>query len=246
MKIIPAIDLLDGQVVRLYKGDYAEKKIYNENPLKQAEIFARAGFEHIHIVDLNGAKTGNFENLSHILEIIRHTGLSVQTGGGIRTRSDAEKLLESGIAKVICSSMAVNNRNDWFQCLSLYPGQCILGMDLKNGKMAYGGWLETSNESIKDFLQPMIDSGLKEVLCTDISKDGTLKGPNLQLYKDLQSQFPALDWIASGGVASLDDIRNLADLNLSGVVIGKAYYEGRISLDNLRSGPGSKIRQTEK
>ncbi len=234
MKIIPAIDLLDGKVVRLYKGNYAEKKIYHESPLRQAEIFAEAGFDHIHIVDLNGAKTGNFENLPHILSIIQYTGLSVQTGGGVRTLSDVEKLLDAGIFKVICSSMAVKNRSDWLQCLSLYPESCILGMDLKNGKMAYGGWLETSNESIQEFLQPMVDSGLKQVLSTDISKDGTLEGPNIDLYRDLQQQFPMLSWIASGGVSSVDDLHKLAGLNLSGVVVGKAYYEGKIDLDEMK------------
>lgn len=234
MKIIPAIDLLDGQVVRLYKGDYAEKKMYHESPLKQAEIFAEAEFNHIHVVDLNGAKTGNFENLPHILDIIKHTGLSVQAGGGIRTKADVEKLLEAGISNVICSSMAIKNRSDWFQCLSFYPDQCILGMDLKNGKMAYGGWIETSSESIPEFLQPMIDAGLKQVLCTDIAKDGTLAGPNIQLYRDLQKQFPSLHWIASGGVSAVSDLDKLADLNLYGVVVGKAYYEGKISLDELK------------
>ncbi len=233
MKIIPAIDLLDGQVVRLYKGDYQQKKIYNQNPQDQAKLFAESGFNLIHVVDLNGAKSGQFDNLPHLLEMIEKLDISIQTGGGIRSFQDVETLLEAGISKVICSSMAVRKPGEWIRALQEYPDQCILGMDLKDGKMAYGGWKKTSDQSLNAFLQPMIEAGLKEVLCTDISRDGTLEGPNVNLYDDLSKQFPGLSWIASGGVSSAGDLDQLRQIPVDAVVVGKAYYEGRISLQEL-------------
>lgn len=233
MKIIPAIDLLDGQVVRLQKGDYATRKIYNENPLEEAIKFKEAGFSHIHIVDLNGAKTGEFENLPIIKEIIRETGLSVQTGGGVRSKNDIIKLLEAGLNGVICSSMAVKKPDEWIQSIRENPDKMILGLDLKEGKMAYGGWLETSDQSIEEFLEPMLDAGLQTVLSTDISRDGMLNGPNVEMYEDLQNRFPDLKWIASGGVSNTEDLKNLVEIDVYGVVVGRAYYEGKISLDEL-------------
>ena len=233
MKIIPAIDLLDGQVVRLRKGDYATRKIYNENPLEEAEKFKEAGFSHIHIVDLNGAKTGEFENLPIIKEIIKKTGLAVQTGGGVRSKDDIEKLLESGLKGVICSSMAVKKPDEWIESIRKNPEKMILGLDLKEGKMAYGGWLETSDQSIEEFLAPMMDAGLQTVLSTDISRDGMLSGPNIEMYQDLQSRFSHLDWIASGGVSSKADLKKLEEIEVYGVVVGRAYYEGKISLEEL-------------
>lgn len=235
MNIIPAIDLLDGQVVRLTKGDYSQKTVYQKYPLEQARIFKKAGFHHLHLIDLNGAKSGRFENLPFIREIIEELGLSVQTGGGIRSLEDIETLLDAGIAKVICSSMAVRKPDEWLAALKKYPGQCVLGMDLKNGKMAYGGWLKTSDQSLEDFLAPMLNNGLNEVLSTDISKDGTLEGPNIGMYLDLKHRFPDVKWIASGGVSSEKDLQKLKETGVSGVVVGKAYYEGRVGLNKLAS-----------
>lgn len=233
MKVIPAIDLLDGHVVRLQKGDYATRKIYNENPLEEAEKFKNAGFSHIHIVDLNGAKTGQFENLPVIKEIIRKTGLSVQTGGGVRSTDDIERLLDAGLNGVICSSMAVKKPSEWIRAIQLHPSEMILGLDLKEGKMAYGGWLKTSDQSIEEFLNPMMDAGLQTVLSTDISRDGMLSGPNIEMYQDLQDRFPGLNWIASGGVSVTKDLEQLLDIEIYGVVVGRAYYEGKITLDEL-------------
>lgn len=233
MKVIPAIDLLNGQVVRLHKGDYDEATIYNDDPVAEARKFKEAGFKHIHVVDLNGAKEGNFVNLKHIKQIIQELDLSVQTGGGIRSYEDARMLLDQGISKVICSSMAVKNQEDWLQVLDDYGNRAILGMDLKDGKVAYGGWLETLDQSLEDFLQPMIQRGLSTVLCTDISRDGTLEGPNIDLYKELSSRFPDLNFIASGGVSNADDLRALSKDNRYGVVVGRAYYEGKISLEEM-------------
>lgn len=235
MNIIPAIDLLDGQVVRLQKGDYAKKTIYNHDPLREAEKFKAAGFSHIHIVDLNGAKSGQFENLPIIRSIINELGLSVQTGGGVRSQKDIDLLLDAGISGVICSSMAVKKPDLWIKAVENHPEEMILGLDLKDGKMAYGGWLKTSDAPIEEFINPMIDAGLKTVLSTDISRDGMLSGPNVEMYKDLQKRFPTLDWIASGGVSNLQDLIELQNHNLYGVVVGRAYYEGNIRLDEMRN-----------
>tara|TARA_R100001143_G_scaffold54182_1_gene49911 strand:+ start:11701 stop:12420 length:720 start_codon:yes stop_codon:yes gene_type:complete len=233
MKIIPAIDLLDGQAVRLQKGDYSKKTIYNHDPLDEARNFKNAGFSHIHVVDLNGAKSGQFENLPIIRAMIDELGLSVQTGGGVRKREDIELLIENGISGVICSSMAVKNSEEWLKAIKAYPDKMILGLDLKDGKMAYGGWLETSDAPIELFLQPMINAGLRTVLSTDIARDGMLNGPNIEMYQLLQQSFPNLNWIASGGVSSLKDLTDLKNQDLYGVVVGKAYYEGNIQLSEM-------------
>jgi phosphoribosylformimino-5-aminoimidazole carboxamide ribotide isomerase len=233
MKVIPAIDLLDGKVVRLHKGDYDEATIYNDDPVAEARKFKEAGFDHIHIVDLNGAKEGRFVNLKYIKEIISEIDLSVQTGGGIRSYSDARMLIEQQLSHIICSSMAVKSPDQWLKVLEDYGNRAILGMDLKDGKVAYGGWLETLDKPLNDFLQPMIDRNLSTVLCTDISKDGTLEGPNMELYQQLSEQFPELRFIASGGVADASDLQQLAKQDVYGVVVGRAYYENKISLNEM-------------
>lgn len=233
MQTIPAIDLLNGQAVRLHKGSYEEVTVYDKSPLNQAKKFKEAGFDHIHVVDLNGAKEGKFVNLPHIKEIISELGISVQTGGGIRSFEDVKMLLDAGLSKVICSSMAIKNEKDWLESLKEYPGSMILGMDLKDGKIAYSGWLETAEESVNSFMSRMIEHGLQEVLCTDISKDGTLSGPNFELYNSLKKDFPEVRIIASGGVSSLEDLQKLNKADIDAVVIGKAYYENRISLQEM-------------
>lgn len=233
MQTIPAIDLLNGEAVRLHKGAYDEVTVYDKSPLNQARKFKEAGFKLIHVVDLNGAKEGKFVNLPHIKEIINELGIAVQTGGGIRTFEDVEMLLEAGLSKVICSSMAIKNERDWLKSLQKFPKNMILGMDLKEGKIAYSGWLETVEETVESFLSRMIDEGLKEVLCTDITKDGTLAGPNFELYNDLKKNFPEIRLIASGGVSSLEDLKILNNADMDAVVIGKAYYECHISLEQM-------------
>lgn len=233
MLVIPAIDLLDEKVVRLKKGDYYEVTVYNDDPVSEARKFKEAGFSYIHVVDLNGAKEGSFVNLDVIKNIMNDTGLNIQTGGGIRSFEDGEKLLNTGIQRIICSSMAVKNPDDWNRLIESYGDRAVLGMDLKDGQVAYGGWLETSDQSIKSFLQPMIERGLKTVLSTDISRDGMLTGPNNELYRDLQNQFPELNFIASGGVSNAGDLEKLEALHLYGVVVGRAYYEDRLSLEEM-------------
>ena len=233
MQVIPAVDLLNGQAVRLLKGSYEEVTVYHQNPLALASEFKQAGFKHIHIVDLNGAKEGRFINLSHIQGIIKELNISVQSGGGIRTYKDVRALIQVGISKIICSSMAVKNEKDWLKALSEHPDEMILGMDLKDGKIAYAGWLETADESIDSFLSRMIEHGLKEVLCTDISKDGTLSGPNLELYIGLKKRFPEIRLIASGGVSCKQDLIDLDEAGIDAVVVGKAFYENRITLEEM-------------
>lgn len=235
MLVIPAIDLLDGNVVRLHKGDYDKVKMYNNNPVEEARKFKEADFNHIHIVDLNGAKEGKFVNLEHVKKIIDSLDISIQTGGGIRSHEDAKMLLDAGISNVICSSMAVKSPEEWLKVLDDYGERAILGMDLKDGQVAYSGWLETLDQSLDEFLGPMIERGLSTILCTDISKDGTLEGPNIKLYKKLSKQFPDTNFIASGGVSDVNDLEVLAEQNQYGVVVGRAYYEGKLSLDEMQT-----------
>lgn len=233
MDIIPAIDLLDGKVVRLHKGSFDEVTVYNDSPLEEARTFEEAGFDLIHVVDLNGAREGTFRNLGHVSEILDHTGLSIQAGGGIRTIEDAQLLLNAGVARVVCSSMAVKKPGDWNRLLENFPQQAVLALDLKDGRVAYGGWEKTADESIASFLEPMIERGLKHVLSTDISRDGTLEGPNIPMYKKLMADFPTLRFIASGGVGSLEDLQLLREAGLPAAVVGRAYYEGKISLEEM-------------
>lgn len=235
MKVIPAIDLLDGQVVRLRKGAYNDVSSYAKDPVSQAQQYVDRGFTHLHIVDLNGAKEGKFVNLPTIEKIITETGVSVQSGGGIRTFEDCQRLFDAGISKIVSSSMAVKNEPEWFKALHTFGGEkCILGMDLKNGKIAYSGWLETSEESTESFMKRMIAEGLQEVLCTDISRDGMLSGVNTSLYEQLQASFPDIRFIASGGVSGEKDLKDLSSLNIYAVVVGRAYYEGHLNLDTMR------------
>lgn len=234
MKVIPAIDLLDGQVVRLHKGSYDEVTVYNDDPLTQARIFKDAGFRHIHVVDLNGAREGTFKNLESVQSIVAHLDMSVQMGGGIRSFDDARHLIEKGVTKIVCSSMAVKSEDEWFKTLDQYGSHTILGMDLKEGQLAYSGWEETSEEPINAFLNRQLEHGLEEVLCTDISRDGTLEGVNHKLYQNLHQQFPQLNVIASGGVSGEADLKTLQENNVYGVVVGRAYYENKLSLDVMK------------
>lgn len=234
MKVIPAIDLYNGEAVRLHKGSYQEVTVYDKNPINTAKAFKDAGFNHIHIVDLNGAKEGKFVNLPIIQSIMKELNISVQTGGGIRSFEDVKMLVDAGINGVICSSMAIKNEVDWLKSLQEFQDRMILGMDLKNGKIAYSGWLETADEDTWDFLRRMIDKGLQKVLCTDISKDGTLAGPNVELYRKMKEEFPEIYVIASGGVANASDLEELTLAKSDAVVVGKAYYEHRITLDKMK------------
>lgn len=234
MIVIPAIDILDGHVVRLKKGDYGEATRYESDPLQTARTFHEAGFRRIHVVDLNGAREGWFANLEHISRIRLETGLQIQTGGGIRRLADVMTLFDAGVEQVVCSSMAIQNEADWLEALHRYGGgRCILGMDLREGRMAYSGWEKTAEESPWDYLDRMQRRGLSEVLCTDISRDGMLSGVNLQLYRELKDAYPGLRFIASGGVSGPGDLRQLADAGIDAVVVGRAWYEGYLTLEDM-------------
>lgn len=235
MHVIPAIDLLDGKVVRLQKGDYDNVTKYNRTPLEQAGVYAEAGFRRIHIVDLNGAREGSFVNLSIIREIADQLEIEVQTGGGIRSFDDAQALFDQGISRIICSSMAVKNRGDWLKTLDHYGERAILGLDLKDGQLAYGGWLDTREISFDTFLGEMKEHGLEEILMTDIARDGMLSGPNVALYKQFMADFPELRFIASGGVSGPADLADLSTAGLYAVVVGRAYYEGHLTLEHMKA-----------
>jgi len=230
MIVIPAIDLLDGNIVRLKQGDYKQVRIYHENPVKFVATLAEKGHSRLHVVDLNGAKDGALTNLTIIQEITRVTGMEVQTGGGIRHYDDIKRLFDAGLSRVISSSMAVKHPEAWLQAIQEFGESCIFGMDLKDGKIATGGWLETSDTPLESMLEPMFDAGMKEILCTDISKDGMMSGPNVEMYKDLQHQFPQAHFIASGGVSSNEDLTKLEQAGLFAVVVGRAWLEGKVTI----------------
>lgn len=229
---IPAIDLYDGKIVRLRQGSYDEVTVYADDPVSFAErLSEREDLPRLHIVDLNGARDGRFENLSLVEAIVKQTPLQVQMGGGIRRFEDVERLLLAGVHRVVSSSMAVNRPEEWLRALEEFgPGRCIFGMDLKDGKVAVGGWLETDDRTLEELLGPMLSYGLTEVLCTDIARDGMMTGPNLPMYAGLQKRFPDLNFIASGGVSSNEDLAQLDTAGLFACVIGKAWLEGIVQI----------------
>lgn len=229
---IPAIDLLDGQIVRLRQGNYDEVTIYHKDPLSFArQLDYDEAITRLHIVDLNGAKEGRFVNIDLISEIAANTQLEVQTGGGIRRLEDIAELLEAGVKRVVSSSMAVRRPEEWLAALDEFgPDACIFGMDLKQGRVAVGGWLETEDQPLEELLHPMMEHGLQEVLCTDITRDGMMTGPNLPMYADLQKRFPKLRFIASGGVSSPEDMKALHAAGLFAAVVGKAWLEGIVKI----------------
>jgi phosphoribosylformimino-5-aminoimidazole carboxamide ribotide isomerase len=233
MRAIPAIDLLDGNVVRLKKGDFAQVTVYDRDPLQLAHLFAESGLTHLHVVDLNGARDGHFAHLRLIESIVRETGLIVQAGGGIRRFDDLATLFDAGIRYAVSSSMAMNAPGDWSRALTTYGDRCVFGMDLKDGHVAISGWLETRDVPLTDVLTPMIASGLRHVLCTDISRDGMLSGANHDLYRRLMAEWPELLFTASGGVADADDLERLSAIGVHAVVVGRAYFEKRIQLETL-------------
>lgn len=230
IEIIPAIDLIDGKCVRLTKGDYAQKKVYNDNPVEQAKEFERMGFRRLHVVDLDGAKSSHIVNDGVLRAITNTTGLTVDFGGGIKTDDDIRKAFDAGASMVTIGSVAVTHPDLFKEWLKRYGAEkLILGADVRNGKVSINGWKEDSSESLLPFLKQYVDAGVKNVLCTDIGKDGTLQGPAIELYKKILEEYPHLNLIASGGVSGTDDIESLNGAGLPSVVVGKAWYEGRIN-----------------
>ena len=230
MVIYPAIDLVDGKAVRLFKGDYAQMTVYSEDPASVAKDFQAAGAKHIHLVDLEGAKSGVPENLDTIRKILAETDLFVEVGGGIRNLETVETYLNAGVNRVILGTAAVTDPAFLEAALAKYGEKIAVGVDLKDGYVAVKGWTEKSTLDAMTFCQQMQDIGVKTLIVTDISKDGAMQGTNHGLYGELQAAFPALQFVASGGVSSLEDVKRLAADNLYGAIIGKAYYIGAIDL----------------
>lgn len=234
IELIPAIDIINGQCVRLTKGDYKQKKIYNNNPAEVAREFERLGFKRLHVVDLDGAKSKHIVNDAVLKAITSSTNLIVDFGGGIKTEADIQKAFAAGAAMVTVGSIAVTQPELFMQWLEKYGAErMILGADVRNGKISINGWKENSAEDLLPFLKQYVDKGVHNVLCTEISKDGTLSGPATDLYKQIMSEYPNLHLIASGGISSNEDIEELNCNNIPAVVFGKAFYEGRIDINKL-------------
>ena len=234
IELIPAIDLIDGKCVRLTKGDYNQKKIYNENPMEIAKGFEEMGFKRLHVVDLDGARSKHIVNVDVLKAITTETNLVVDFGGGIKSEEDIEKAFANGASMVTIGSIAVTQPELFLKWLDQYGAEkLILGADVKNGMISINGWKEDSAEQLLPFLKKYIDHGVKNVLCTEISKDGTLQGPALQLYQEIMAAYPQLHLIASGGVSSNEDIIALDQAGIPAVVFGKAFYEGKINIPEL-------------
>jgi phosphoribosylformimino-5-aminoimidazole carboxamide ribotide isomerase len=235
MEIIPAIDLIDGKCVRLTQGDYSQKKIYNENPLEVAKSFEGIGIQRLHLVDLDGAKKGEVVNLQVLERIASKTSLVIDFGGGVKKDKDINSVFDAGAAIAAIGSIAVKNKELFFDWIKKYgAARILLGADVKEEKIAIGGWLETTDISIFDFITENMKQGIDTVFCTDIAKDGLLQGPSIELYKKIKLKFPVLNLIASGGVAGIADLHALKEINCSGAIVGKAIYEGRISMNQLK------------
>ena len=229
MVIYPAIDLYGGKAVRLFKGDYAQMTVYSDDPVGVAKDFAAAGASHIHLVDLEGAKIGRPANLDTIRAIVEATGLFAEVGGGIRDMQTVDSYLAIGVSRVILGTAAVQDPAFLEAALRKYGEKIAVGADLKDGYVAIKGWTETSDRKAEDFFGRMQSLGVKTIICTDISRDGAMKGTNRELYRELSGKF-AIDLIASGGVSSMEDVKALAAMKLHGAIIGKAYYTGAVDL----------------
>lgn len=230
MNIFPAIDLFDKKAVRLYKGDYSEMTVYSENPPEIAKDFARLGAKFIHVVDLEGAKDGTTPNIDVVERIVKESGLFVEVGGGIRSLETLEKYFERGVCRAILGTAAVTDEKFLAEAVSLYGEKIAVGADVKDGYIAIKGWVEKSQYTLDEFFEKMQSLGVKTVICTDISKDGAMRGTNLEMYKELSEKY-AVDIVASGGVSTLSDVDELAKMGIYGAIIGKAYYIGQIKLD---------------
>ncbi|MBR5467092.1 MAG: 1-(5-phosphoribosyl)-5-[Bacteroidaceae bacterium] len=234
IELIPAIDLIDGKCVRLTKGDYDQKTIYNEDPVLQAKEFERLGFKRLHIVDLDGAKSKHIVNDTVLRAITQETNLIVDFGGGIKSEKDIEKAFAAGAHMVTIGSVAVTHPEMFLAWLKKYGAErIILGADVRNGMVSINGWKEDSTEELLPFLEKYVKAGVSNVLCTEISKDGTLQGPATELYTKVMTQYPTLHLIASGGVSCNEDIKQLDNNGIPAVIFGKAYYEGRIDINEL-------------
>lgn len=234
IEIIPAIDIIGGQCVRLTQGDYSQRTVYSSDPVEIAKSYEAIGIRRLHVVDLDGAKAAAPQNLDTLRKIATATKLDIQYGGGIKSGEALKAVLETGANRAICGSVAITAPDRFEEWLAAYgPEHIILGADTKAGKVAINGWLESSETDVQTIVRRFAERGLRQVICTDISRDGMLEGPNFELYTTLQSEFPEVDITVSGGISSLDDIVRLDDMGLRSVIVGKAIYEGRITLKDL-------------
>ena len=229
MNIFPAIDLFDKKAVRLFKGDYNQMTIYSENPIEIARDFEAQGAKFIHMVDLEGAKDGTTPNLEIVAQVARETGLFVEIGGGIRSMETLKKYFDAGVERAILGTVAVTNEEFLKEAISTYGDKIAVGADVKDGYIAIKGWLEKSTFTLDTFFAKMQELGVKTIICTDISKDGAMRGTNLEMYAELSKKY-SVDIVASGGVSTISDIEQLRKMNLYGAIIGKAYYTGAINL----------------
>ena len=235
MELIPAIDIIEGKCVRLTKGDYDTKKVYGD-PLAMARQFEDMGLKRLHVVDLDGAKSKHVVNLDTLRAITSSTSLIVDFGGGVKSDDDLEKAFDAGASMVTAGSIAVTDPERYLHWLQKYgPDRLVLGADVRNGRISINGWKEDSDQGLEDFLLRYMEAGTKNVLCTEISRDGTLEGPAIDLYRSIMQRFPGCHLIASGGVGSTDDIVALDRAGIPAVVFGKAFYEGRIDLRQLQT-----------
>ena len=235
MQIIPAIDIIDGKCVRLTEGDYAQKTIYNEDPLEVAKAFEAAGIQRLHLVDLDGAKAGAVKNWKVLESIALNTKLVIDFGGGIKTNDDVALVFERGATLATIGSIAVANPALFLSWVSVYGAdRFFLGADVKDNLIAVNGWMQTSNIAIDSFISDYLAQGISNIFCTDVSKDGRLEGPSTALYQSLIQLFPNLKLVASGGVSSLQDLERLDAIGCAGAIVGKAIYENRISLESLQ------------
>ena len=233
MRIIPAIDIIDGKCVRLTKGDFTTKKIYNENPLEIAKSFEDNGIQFLHVVDLDGAKSNRIVNYKILEKLASKTTLAIDFGGGLKSEKDVEIAFESGAKQITGGSIAAKNRSEFVGWINRYGAKkVILGADCKDRKIATDGWLEESDTDVIEFIQSYELNGIRDVISTDISKDGMLEGPSINLYKDILNQ-TQVNLIASGGVSNINDLYRLKEIGCSGVIIGKAIYEGRVTIKEL-------------
>ena len=234
--IIPAIDLIDGRCVRLTQGDYDQKKEYSADPLDMAKQYEDCGVSRLHIVDLDGAKAKQPCNLRTLEKIASGTSLDIEWGGGIKDSVSLRSALDAGAGRIICGSVAVDNREEFLSWLSEFgSSKIILGADVKDGKVATHGWLKDSGLTLAELMDWYVPAGLTQMICTDISKDGMLQGPDFEFYVDLKRTFPTVDVTLSGGISCMADIEKAAQLELHSVIVGKAIYEGRISLKEIES-----------
>ena len=236
MQIIPAIDIIEGKCVRLTEGDYAQKKIYNEDPLEVAKAFEGIGLMRLHLVDLDGAKAGEVVNWKVLEKIANNTQLKIDFGGGIKTEATLKTVLDTGATYATIGSLAVKNELLFQEWIARFGANTfMLGADVLEEKIAIGGWMEKTEISVFDFMKSYIDKGVKQIFCTDIKKDGKLQGPSIALYQKIIEQFPALHLIASGGVSSLDDLIELEEIGCAAAIVGKAIYENKITISELAS-----------